>query len=546
MDYSFWNNNNSKLNKINLKTGKSWSDITKKADNTGLNSIWQLIDNGDGIVQQQELDLLNKLLKAADNSNTKTKGNGIIENEELTIIKNKINDGSIKEDLDTRPFGTVDGKNANLKNFSYIDNQANLSDKNLTAAQQRRLQRNVKNQPIVVNVDYSQINIEQSGEYYIEKYNRVKNEDGTYTETPVINKKMDSGQGRGTSWSEGLDRKIGKISISAQPDNNWTESMSVLRDELSEIGKEVGFEVEEINTGNGVWIEDYGIRRADGKVGVISESTADNIKTNLNNKNRLKEITNNRREISVTTQGKTAEFADVFRNNVRNDDLVDITSYLEGGNVLNTTLADGTPGAIIGQESINYTLMALGLENNEENIKTAKNQIAQDLGLKPENITYIPQFDFHIDMSYRPLGNGEIAVPDYEEGVKLLKETEIKGMDEKSKQELITKLEEFSAKSADIREDAINTLSGKGYKIVKIPSFSTDSDSEINFMNGVGGTSKTGSRFYITNNSGYPELNEAVQKYFQNAGVDKMYFVSTKAFLSKYGGIDCLTQEVYK
>lgn len=544
MDYSFWNNNNSKLNKINLKTGKSWSDITKKADNTGLNSIWQLIDNGDGIVQQQELDLLNKLLKAADNSNTKTKGNGIIENEELTIIKNKINDGSIKEDLDTRPFGTVDGKNANLKNFSYIDNQANLSDKNLTAAQQRRLQRNVKNQPIVVNVDYSQINIEQSGEYYIEKYNRVKNEDGTYTETPVINKKMDSGQGRGTSWSEGLDRKIGKISISAQPDNNWTESMSVLRDELSEIGKEVGFEVEEINTGNGVWIEDYGIRRADGKVGVISESTADNIKTNLNNKNRLKEITNNRREISVTTQGKTAEFADVFRNNVRNDDLVDITSYLEGGNVLNTTLADGTPGAIIGQESINYTLMALGLENNEENIKTAKNQIAQDLGLKPENITYIPQFDFHIDMSYRPLGNGEIAVPDYEEGVKLLKETEIKGMDEKSKQELITKLEEFSAKSADIREDAINTLSGKGYKIVKIPSFSTDSESEINFMNGVGGTSKTGSRFYITNNSGYPELNEAVQKYFQNAGVDKMYFVSTKAFLSKYGGIDCLTQEV--
>lgn len=521
MDYSFWNNNNSKLNKINLKTGKSWSDITKKADNTGLNSIWQLIDNGDGIVQQQELDLLNKLLKAADNSNTKTKGNGIIENEELTIIKNKINDGSIKEDLDTRPFGTVDGKNANLKNFSYIDNQANLSDKNLTAAQQRRLQRNVKNQPIVVNVDYSQINIEQSGEYYIEKYNRVKNEDGTYTETPVINKKMDSGQGRGTSWSEGLDRKIGKISISAQPDNNWTESMSVLRDELSEIGKEVGFEVEEINTGNGVWIEDYGIRRADGKVGVISESTADNIKTNLNNKNRLKEITNNRREISVTTQGKTAEFADVFRNNVRNDDLVDITSYLEGGNVLNTTLADGTPGAIIGQESINYTLMALGLENNEENIKTAKNQIAQDLGLKPENITYIPQFDFHIDMSYRPLGNGEIAVPDYEEGVKLLKETEIKGMDEKSKQELITKLEEFSAKSADIREDAINTLSGKGYKIIKIPSFSTDSDSEINFMNGVGGTSKTGSRFYITNNSGYPELNEAVQKYFQNAGVCK-------------------------
>ena len=62
-------------------------------------------------------------------------------------------------------------------------------------------------------------------------------------------------------------------------------------------------------------------------------------------------------------------------------------------------------------------------------------------------------------------------------------------------------------------------------------------------MNGIGGTSKTGESFYITNKSDFPELNEAMKKYFKNAGIDKMYFVSTSPFLSAQGGIDCLTQE---
>ena len=33
-------------------------------------------------------------------------------------------------------------------------------------------------------------------------------------------------------------------------------------------------------------------------------------------------------------------------------------------------------------------------------------------------------------------------------------------------------------------------------------------------------------------------------KYFKEAGVDKVYFVSTLPFLLMYGGIDCLTQEM--
>ena len=64
-------------------------------------------------------------------------------------------------------------------------------------------------------------------------------------------------------------------------------------------------------------------------------------------------------------------------------------------------------------------------------------------------------------------------------------------------------------------------------------------------MNGVGGTSsKTGQTFYITNKSEYPELQNFVEPYLKNAGIDKIYFVSTTEDLRKMGGIDCLTQEM--
>ncbi len=210
---------------------------------------------------------------------------------------------------------------------------------------------------------------------------------------------------------------------------------------------------------------------------------------------------------------------------------------------LSKKIQDGTPAAVVGQESIGYTLQAMDLANNEENVEIAKKQIIEDLGLKAENVTFMPQYDFHIDMAYRPLHNGQMAVPDYDEGIKLLQETPIEGMTEQNKQELITQLTEMRDKTADIRRQAEEKLTEGGYEIVKIPCFATGSNSTINYMNGIGGTSKTGESFYITNKSEYPELNEAMKKYFKNAGIDKMYFVSTGPFLTAQGGIDCLTQE---
>ena len=459
MTYSFWNNSGTELSKIKFKKNENWSEIAKKTNNAKFNSLWTLVDNGDGIVQKDEIKMLNKLLKVADKSVENTKGNKQIENEELIALSKKIQDGTIKDEIDEKTFERISS--------------------NLTKS----------------------------------------------------------------TWSEGVDRNISQINISSVNINNaQSRQFPVIKEELEAIGKEVGFEVNDwklLNSG-GIWIEDYGVRRSDGKMIVISEDAAGGVDANRRNREH---IIQNRKNISTIGQGSAVSYFDLVEAKVQQEDLVRSKSYLEGGNVLNTKLADGTPAAVVGEESIGYTLQAMGLENNEENVEIAKKQIAEDLGLKTENVTFMPQYDFHIDMAYRPFHNGQMAVPDYDEGIKLLQETNIEGMSGQAKQELITKMTEMRDKTAGIRLQAEEKLTEAGYEIVKIPCFATDSQSTINYMNGIGGTSKTGESFYITNKSDYPELNEAMKKYFKNAGIDKMYFVSTSPFLSAQGGIDCLTQE---
>lgn len=147
-------------------------------------------------------------------------------------------------------------------------------------------------------------------------------------------------------------------------------------------------------------------------------------------------------------------------------------------------------------------------------------------------------------MLYRPLHNGEFAVPDFDEAIKILTENNIENMSNENKQELISQLEKLKIETQATRVEDEDNLKNSGYKLVKIPCFTTSSTSGTNFMNGIGGASqKTGQTFYITNKSEYPELQKYIEPYLKNAGIDKVYFVSTTDDLRKMGGIDCLTQE---
>ena len=169
-------------------------------------------------------------------------------------------------------------------------------------------------------------------------------------------------------------------------------------------------------------------------------------------------------------------------------------------------------------------------------------------------------------MIYRPLQNGRIAIPDYDEGIIQLtnlynqKCRELEELEKdpmatvQAKEQIretigkisekIKNLKNVAEKTQTTRDEANDYLQANGYELVKIPCFTTSKTDRTNFMNGVGGTStKTGQAYYITNKSEFPELQNIVEQYFIQSGIDNVYFISTTNNLTRSGGIDCLTQE---
>ena len=317
------------VKEINTSYGQKWENM--KTDNQTINSIFAQVDNGDGIVQAEELNILNKI-------------------------------------------------------FNYIDKIFN-KDEILDENEIKEFQKQLYNGTITLD--------------------QIKNS-SSKQQTPA--------------WSEGLDRNISTIQIS---NTTSTENLELTK-ELKAIGEEQGFNVESIDSGIDPWIEDSYIRRSDGKLYVPYH----NLKDNYDIQSETTFLSERGNE-NNTGQGRVATEGTAFEIKFNKEDIHYGTSYLEGGNVLNTKLQDGTPAAIVGEGSISKSLELMGLENTPENIDKVKKQIAADLGLASEQVTFIPQHEFHIDMTYRPLGNGEFAVPDYETGLKILKELK----DELGKQE---------------------------------------------------------------------------------------------------------------
>jgi hypothetical protein len=343
---------------------------------------------------------------------------------------------------------------------------------------------------------------------------------------------------------EGLDRIINTIYISS--------SLKVtLAKELAQIGKENGFSVQQTDSGDNIWVEDTTIRLHNGKV-YIPNTTPYLFYNNTFTRDYI-EIIKARKHISDSPQGAVAErrhTALPYINTIPIEQRVYGLSYLEGGNVLNCRLADGSPGAVIGTESIDYTMRAMQLEDTPENREIAKAQIAKDLELPEASITYIPQFDFHIDMWFRPLQNGVMAVPDFTGGINMLTEI-LKSpsitRDKKIELELLREsLVRMEKNTKQFITEAEENLRSAGYETIKIPCFSMlgSIHPQVNFMNGVGGTNKEGKTYYITNTSEIPGLDSRIEQYFkEQVGIDNVYFVHSNYLLSLYGGLDCVTQE---
>ena len=560
MSYSYYDKNN-KLIRINIEIGKEWK--TYQTDNNSLNSIFDAVDaDNDGKVSKEELDILQKLFNIADSQNEQTGNNKILENGELDLLAENIKNYKLGEMKNNLSETNKTPENINIpedkfENYEYLK----------TAIV------NGYNKVIKAKVDYSELDKLEKGKYYI-KYWDFFYDKNTRVQTviPRANKVLKSNQDGTKNWSEGINREISKIQI-------YSEINDETKNFLQKVGEEQGFEVEIIDASR--WLEDYSVETADKKQ-LIPYFDNDFVKKLSKFSDTQKKIREARESITDGAQGAAAQGqkAKKYAANVAEEDLIQGKTYLEGGNVLNTLTKKGKPAAIIGEESIKYTMLAMGLEDTEESRKTAKAQIAKELGLEEKNITYIPQFDFHIDMHYRPLNDGQIGVPDYEEGIKFLdkylkdiqeqKEAleEIPKDDGKGKmsdwlkyhskvnslhskeikyEKLKQQLTELNEKTKEIREKAEQSLKENGYKLVKVPCFyDIDKSNEpVNYMNGICGTSKkTGDKFYITNTSQDEVLDKYIENYLKKkVGFDKIYFAPTTEYLKCEGGIDCLTKE---
>lgn len=99
MSFSYFDNDK-KLQKVDIQVGTKWSDYNVK--NETISSIFNEVDDGDGIVQLTEKAMLDNLVKQADSQIEKTANNNILEKDELD--KFDVKTGVLKQTYDKNNF----------------------------------------------------------------------------------------------------------------------------------------------------------------------------------------------------------------------------------------------------------------------------------------------------------------------------------------------------------------------------------------------------------------------------------------------------------
>lgn len=137
MNFSFFTQNNTSTHH-NIKIGQKWSSYINKQNNPILNSILTTIDNGNGIVDEAELDVLDSFVKTIDRNKdkqiSKKEYDSIIETKDTNIVTAASIAWVLEDDINAKTrFGMpTTGKNfikhinlINTKNVEAVLNNYN-------------------------------------------------------------------------------------------------------------------------------------------------------------------------------------------------------------------------------------------------------------------------------------------------------------------------------------------------------------------------------------------------------------------------------------
>jgi hypothetical protein len=250
--------------------------------------------------------------------------------------------------------------------------------------------------------------------------------------------------------------------------------------------------------------------------------------------------------------------------------------YLEGGNVLTGSKADGSGYALVGRDSVAVTRAALARDlGRPVSESEALLAISKDLGVEPGSVVPVEQpGDFHIDMYLSVVGDGEVIVNDAREAAALQekwmredharsKPVPSSGAPEgssafRSKMDAWTRAgSQLERSLTTLRQDAelaakyeakvVSDLEAGGMKVHRMAGVFKDPGTmrpEMNFMNTEKGTGTDGKRFIVALGGEARAQQYVTAKMTELMGdkAPRMHFLDsrlTQPTLDLNGGISC-------
>lgn len=224
-------------------------------------------------------------------------------------------------------------------------------------------------------------------------------------------------------------------------------------------------------------------------------------------------------------------------------------------------ISQNFPGGnfFIGKKNDGETFMLLGEKSLfSKSIRT----ISKDFKIKKENILTIPQSDFHIDMTVRPLDFPDVLVADEDMLLEVLSKEPAVIKNKKLQNEIQKMYKQRKIYQNKERykntETIINELELHGFNVIRTPGILGENN--LNFMNAVVHQNPDGSLIYITGGSTLFEkyglnLNKIFEKELKKAApqIKDVIFVDCKDKTKEtvveagikeiHGGLHCMCCE---
>ena len=370
-----------------------------------------------------------------------------------------------------------------------------------------------------------------------------------------------TGQQPGSVINEGLDRHLKTVSVSDildDPTNN--EESAEVYPALQRIGRQEGFTVKVAEASPTVWIRDDFLALSNGTL--LAPSSDPHVEDALKDLDAYRVPAGH---VYATAQGRVAKHHEIaaFKSHARENRLViqDSRVYLEGGNVLVVPKADGSKGVLIGMSSLLVSTFLLNREGAfapgtrfSDKLNATKRVIAQELGVDPNQVTYLDQLEFHLDMFLTPGANGQLFIEDpYDSNATINALFQDPKLSKLQRHELKDKL--YTNTSASSSAPSLSTLRAElkptidelraaGYKVIGVPGeYNPKPVEDTDFMNGIVGTGVDGKPYDIVGQSPTTPLNGAFQRVMAHYGITVFFVPDTQGLIYEHGSIHCVTNE---